>query len=184
MDGLEASRRIKGGEAGATVPRIIALTADAMQGDREKCLAAGMDDYITKPINVEVLVAAMARTRPLSDCEDLDMVIDLKKFEDFRDNMGTDFIGEVLEVFNEDAPELLRLLYQALEGNDAELFRRSAHSLKSNSAAFGAMTMAELAREMEMLGKEGRLEGTKDKVAQAENEYQRVQQALKKLVPA
>ena len=108
-------------------------------------------------------------------------MIDLRKFAEFRDTMGDDFIGEVLAVFNEDAPELLRSLQQALDGNDAELFRRSAHSLKSNSAAFGAVTLAELARELEMLGKEGRLAGTEDKVDRAAAEYQRVQQALKEL---
>ena len=185
MDGLEASRRIKRGEAGGASPRIIALTADAMQGDREKCLAAGMDDYITKPIHVEALVAALARTRPQSGPEDPDPqappVIDLKKFAEFRDAMGADFIGEVLAVFNEDAPELLRSLQQALADNDAELFRRAAHSLKSNSAAFGALALAELARELEILGKAGRLAGTGDKVARTAAEYLRVQQALKEL---
>jgi len=188
MDGLEASRRIKRGEAGAAVPRIIALTADAMQGDREKCLAAGMDDYLTKPIRVEALVAALGRTRPQYSPEDLEPdaapVIDLKKFAEFRDAMGADFIGEVVAVFNEDAPELLRSLQQALDLNDAELFRRSAHSLKSNSAAFGAQTLAALARELEMLGKEGRLAGAGDKVARAAAAYQRVQHALKELIQA
>ncbi len=185
MDGLEASRRIKRGADGAMVPRIIALTADAMQGDREKCLAAGMDDYITKPIHVEALVAALARTRPQSDPKEPEPeaapVIDLKKFAEFREAMGADFIGEILAVFHEDAPELLRALQQALDAGDAELFRRSAHSLKSNSAAFGALTLAELARELEGLGKEGSLGGTEDKVARALTEYQRVQQALKEL---
>jgi CheY-like chemotaxis protein len=182
MDGLEASRRIKTGEA-ATVPRIIALTADAMQGDREKCLAAGMDDYITKPIHVEDLVAALARTRPQSAAEDPKPeeppVLDAKKFAEFRETMGDDFIGEVLAVFHEDAPALLRSLKQALDVGDAELFRRSAHSLKSNCASFGAVTLAELARELEMLGKEGRLAEVGDKVTRAESEYQRLKQALK-----
>ncbi|MDD2901384.1 MAG: response regulator [Syntrophales bacterium] len=187
MDGLEASRRIKGSEA-AAVPRIIALTADAMQGDREKCLAAGMDDYITKPIQVEALVGALARTRPQSAPEDTKPeeppVIDLKKFAEFRETMGADFIGEVLAVFNEDAPELFRSLRQALDVGDAELFRRSAHSLKSNCASFGAVTLAELARELEMLGKEGSLAGAGDKVVRAETAYQRLQQALKELAGA
>jgi len=185
MDGLEASRRIKGGGAGTVIPRIIALTADAMQGDRERCLAAGMDDYVTKPIQVEALVAALTKTQSQSAANAPDReakpVIDLKKFEEFRDTMGADFIGEVLEVFNEDAPALLQSLQQALAGNDPELFRRSAHSLKSNSAAFGALILAELARELEMLGKEGRLAGAEDKVARAAAEYQRVQQALEEL---
>ncbi|MCK9375610.1 MAG: response regulator [Syntrophobacterales bacterium] len=185
MDGLEASRRIKRGEAAGAVPRIIALTADAMQGDREKCLAAGMDDYITKPIHVEALVTALTRTQPQSAAEDSEPeaspVIDLKKFEEFRDAMGADFIGEVLAVFTEDAPELLRNLQQALADGDAELFRRAAHTLKSNSAAFGADRLAELARELEGLGKAGSLAGVGDKVARAEAEYGRVQQALQEL---
>jgi len=185
MDGMEASRRIKGGEAGSAIPRIIALTADAMQGDRERCLAAGMDDYVTKPIHVEALVAALSKTQTQSAPDDPEPeappVIDRKKFEEFRDAMGADFIGEVLEVFNEDAPALLQSLHQALAANDPELFRRSAHSLKSNSAAFGAVALAELARELEMLGKEGRLAGSEEKVARAEAEYQRLQQALKEL---
>ena len=66
MDGLEASRRIKQNWPPAPEPRIIAMTANAMQGDREKCLAAGMDDYITKPIRTEALVAALSQTQPKS----------------------------------------------------------------------------------------------------------------------
>ncbi|MFZ5450836.1 MAG: response regulator [Thermodesulfobacteriota bacterium] len=188
MDGLEASRRIKGGEAGSAIPRIIALTADAMQGDREKCLAAGMDDYLTKPIQVEALVTALSQIRPQSPPEapgtEVPPVIDLKKFEEFRDAMGADFIGEVFEVFNEDAPALLQSLSQALADNDPELFRISAHSLKSNSEAFGAVILAKLARELELLGKEGNLGGVGDKVARAAAAYQRVQQALKELTQA
>ena len=186
MDGLEASRRIKQGGGAASGPRIIALTADAMQGDRERCLAAGMDDYITKPIRVEALVAALSKTQPHSRGQapqaPESAAIDPKKFADFRETMGADFIGEVIAVFNEDAPELLKNMEQALAGNDAELFRRAAHSLKSNSAAFGAVTLAGLAKELEMLGKEGRLTGAAEKVAQVAAEYQRVQQALKKMM--
>ena len=184
MDGLEASRRIKQ-RRDAAVPRIIAVTADAMQGDRERCLAAGMDDYITKPIQVEALVAALSLTR-VPDSSEVPQpeeapALDLKKFAEFRETMGDDFIGEVLAVFHEDAPQLLESLKQALDGGDAELFRRSAHTLKSNCNAFGALTLGEMARELEMLGKEGRLADAGDKVARAETEYQRLQQALKEL---
>jgi len=64
MDGLEASRRIVARWAAPERPRIVAMTANAMQGDREECLAAGMDDYITKPIRVDHLVEALRRVRP------------------------------------------------------------------------------------------------------------------------
>jgi CheY-like chemotaxis protein len=62
MDGLEASRRINAGFPDGQRPRIVAMTANAMQGDREMCIAAGMDDYLTKPIRVERLVEALANT--------------------------------------------------------------------------------------------------------------------------
>ena len=61
LDGLDATRRIRALGAGARRPRIVAMTANAMQGDREMCLAAGMDDYLTKPIRVERLVEALHR---------------------------------------------------------------------------------------------------------------------------
>ena len=66
MDGLEATRRIVAKWPTAARPRIVAMTANAMQGDREDCLAAGMDDYVTKPIRVDALVAALLATAPQS----------------------------------------------------------------------------------------------------------------------
>jgi CheY-like chemotaxis protein len=185
MDGLEAARRIKQTWSAAQRPRIIAMTANAMQGDREKCLDAGMDDYITKPIRVEALVEALNQTQPLCS-QDLPQesgpAIDPDQFESFRQAMGDDFIGEVIEVFNEDVPKLLLDMQQALTANDAELFRRSAHSLKSNSAQIGALKLSELAKGLEMLGKEGRLAEGSDTVALAEAEYNLVKQALQELI--
>jgi CheY-like chemotaxis protein len=64
MDGLEASRRITAKWSVGERPRIVAMTANAMQGDRELCLAAGMDDYLTKPIRVDALVEALMRIEP------------------------------------------------------------------------------------------------------------------------
>src|SRR5260370_38642672 len=66
MDGLEASRAICARWAASERPRIIAMTAEAMQGDRDKCLAAGMDDYIVKPVTLDRLAAALAKCRPLA----------------------------------------------------------------------------------------------------------------------
>jgi CheY-like chemotaxis protein len=65
MDGLEATRRISARWPAGERPRIIAMTANAMQGDREMCLAAGMDDYVSKPIRVDELTQALSRCRPL-----------------------------------------------------------------------------------------------------------------------
>ena len=96
--------------------------------------------------------------------------------------MGADFIGEVIDVFSEDAPKLLKDMKLAFGNNDANLFSRSAHSLKSNSAQFGAINLAEMAKELEMLGKEGRLTEVPEKVARLEAEYAVVREALRQLV--
>jgi CheY-like chemotaxis protein len=69
MDGLEATRKLCAWMDAWQRPRIIAMTANAMQGDRELCLEAGMDDYISKPVRVEELVKALSRTQPLSDVQ-------------------------------------------------------------------------------------------------------------------
>jgi CheY-like chemotaxis protein len=66
MDGLEATQQICARWPSGVRPRIIAMTANAMQGDREMCLAAGMDDYVSKPIRVDELVQALARCKPLA----------------------------------------------------------------------------------------------------------------------
>ena len=95
MDGLEASRRIKQQLAPGARPRIIAMTANAMQGDREKCLAAGMDDYITKPIRTEALVAALSQTQPKSRPTDSQLesppAIDPKTVREFSPDHGRRF---------------------------------------------------------------------------------------------
>jgi CheY-like chemotaxis protein len=67
MDGLDAAREICGRFAAHERPRIVAMTANAMQGDREECLAAGMDDYVTKPIRVDALVAALSQVPSKQD---------------------------------------------------------------------------------------------------------------------
>ncbi|MBU4231729.1 MAG: response regulator [Proteobacteria bacterium] len=185
MDGLEASRRIKQNWPPGARPRIIAMTANAMQGDREKCLAAGMDDYITKPIRTEALVSALSQTQPKSRPTDSQPesgpAVNPKKFESLRQTMGADFIIEVIEVFNEDAPKLLQDMQHALTTNDADLCRRAAHSLKSNSAEFGAVKLSEMAQELEIMGKAGRLAEVSEKVARAEAEYEIVKKALQDL---
>jgi CheY-like chemotaxis protein len=70
MDGLEATRRIVAKWKPGERPRIVAMTANAMQGDREECLAAGMDDYVTKPIRVDALVAALTSAAPRAGAGD------------------------------------------------------------------------------------------------------------------
>ena len=85
-----------------------------------------------------------------------------------------DFLTDLVQTFFDDTPKELTAMHQSLEHNRAEEFRRSAHSLKSNSATFGALRLSGMFREMEEIGKQGRLQGAEERLAQAEEEYRRV----------
>jgi HPt (histidine-containing phosphotransfer) domain-containing protein len=108
-------------------------------------------------------------------------VIDIPTFETLKDAMGADYILEVVQVYLEETPQLLSDLRQALEKQDCETFRRSAHSIKSTSNSFGALQLGAQARELEMMGREGKLEGAAPKVKALETDYLVVKQALEEL---
>ena len=97
--------------AGARRPRIVAMTANAMQGDREQCLAAGMDDYVTKPIRVDALVEALQATPPRAsrspEAAMSTSLIDPDVFAELQDSAGADFVAELVQTFSEEAPLML-----------------------------------------------------------------------------
>jgi PAS domain S-box-containing protein len=185
MDGLEASRRINQEWPATQRPRIIAMTANAMQGDRETCLAAGMDDYLSKPIRREELAAALARSEsrvvsahasaPADEGVDRPPV-DLAALEVAVDDPVV--VGQVISTFLDDGPELIGSLRRSLEQRDLEDLRRAAHTLKSNGRTFGASSLASLSEELERRAQAGSLAGAADLLAQIENEYARVEGAL------
>jgi HPt (histidine-containing phosphotransfer) domain-containing protein len=109
-------------------------------------------------------------------------LIDQATFDGLTELVGETFIGELVETFFEEAPGLLAEMKQALDGSDAETFRRTAHSLKSNGQSFGAMRLATLARELEVMGRDGRLEEASSKVSQLESTYDETAQALRALL--
>ncbi len=181
MDGLEASRQLNKRYARNERPRIIAMTANAMQGDREMCLAAGMDDYMTKPIRVEELVGALLKTKtrhPDPRPPTPDSALDEATFQNLAATMGADFIGELIDTFLEDSPQLITEMKRALGANDVDSFRRAAHSLKSNSNNFGATTLARQAKELETMAREKSLKGAEGKILVVEGEYEKVKRAL------
>ncbi|MEG4410971.1 response regulator [Microcoleus sp. C2C3] len=224
----------------STRPWIVAMTANAMQGDREECMAAGMDDYLSKPIAIEQLVRALSASKSRSNGEfeipqpivglnsqpeqmggtselevgsngavaenpqltipyspavvgwgasNLDRALSVnsaslsaKIIEGLRE---VEALDEVIEIYLETAPELLRGISIALGNADPQALRRSAHSLKSISGTLGAFRLFELCEELEVMG---RMETEANKplpaasgalLEEIEAEYQRVETALK-----
>ena len=106
--------------------------------------------------------------------------IDLSALDALLESVGGDveFLNELVGEYLDDSRRQFVAMHQALADEDAEVLRRAAHSLKSNSATFGAMTLSTMCRELEYLGRDGEIAGAAERIAQAEAEFERVQAAL------
>jgi PAS domain S-box-containing protein len=192
MDGLEATRRIHQRWPEGRRPHIIAATASAMQEEREACLAAGMDDYLSKPIRVDELAAALRRCRPhaappppapASGSGEGAGVLDPPALERLMETIGDDrgLLTALIDTFSSDAPRLIEASRRGLELGQTDEVRRAAHTLKSNGATFGAMRLSELSRRLEALARSGILEGADELIARIDAEYERVRVALERV---
>jgi PAS domain S-box-containing protein len=181
LDGLDASRRICERWPEEARPRIIAMTANALPEDREACFAAGMDDYVAKPIRSNELAEALTRAKPRRETEvssdEPDAGFDPAALENLRELGGDDFLAEVVDAFLDDSPALLATLRDSLT-EDADELRRAAHTLKSNGSTFGAKDFSELCRELEERAKTGQLTDVFELVNRIERTYQPLQKAL------
>ena len=108
-------------------------------------------------------------------------VIDQKTFDELKQMSGAEFINELIDTFLEDAPKMINEIKSALDANNADTFRRAAHSMKSNAATFGAGGLASLAKELEMLGKENKLYETGDRLKALEEAYESASSELRGL---
>jgi HPt (histidine-containing phosphotransfer) domain-containing protein len=110
-------------------------------------------------------------------------VIDREAFDRLLESFGgdTDFLAEMLETYFEDSPQQLAAMEAAMAAGDAEQLRRAAHSLKSNSATFGALAFSAQARELEMMAKQGEVQDSEPKVASLIAEYPHVEEGLREL---
>ncbi|MEA3350556.1 MAG: response regulator, partial [Chloroflexota bacterium] len=194
MDGLETTKIIHQKMKNTTRPRIIAFTAGAMKEERQACFEAGMDDYISKPIRGAALVNALnqcepqskithrkAKTKKSAQTETESENPSLPGLDQLLDAVGGDetFFKELISAFLEDAPAMLTAIEQACKAGDTTALRRSAHSLKSNSAEFGLTELSKCARELEIMGKNKQMEGADEKVVQVRSKYERIQKLLK-----
>ena len=178
LDGVEATRRIRE-RFGPAGPRIIAMTANAMEGDREECLAAGMDDYLSKPIHRDELARALARCRPTARRETVDRaVLDALASSLGGGEEGRQAVAELVDAFLEDASIQMAALRRAVERGDTGDAQRAAHTLKANGATFGARSFSEACRRLETVCREGRLDAAHELVGLAEEEWERLREAL------
>jgi GAF domain-containing protein/CheY-like chemotaxis protein/HPt (histidine-containing phosphotransfer) domain-containing protein len=187
MDGVEATARIIERFAEADRPWIVAMTAEAMQGDREGFLAAGMNDYVAKPIRPQELVAAIMRTprRAHADAgrsaSDGSPAVDEAVIARLAESMGGDeaFVGELIEQFLGDSPALVATARAELEAGDADEVRRAAHTLKSNAATFGANELAARSKALEYAARDGALDDGPAMLRAIDAELERVHSALR-----
>ena len=197
MDGVEATEHIRQQWAKEQQPYIIALTADALLGDREKYLAAGMDDYISKPINLNQLIEALERCQAHINQTDTPVnmrakappetnitttsAVDLARLTSLKEALGQEnspIMAELIAMFLTQAPRLLADIQENLNLDKVKDLHRAAHTLKANAAQFGAYKLEQLCAELEHLAQLETLENTSIIVAKAIEEYQQVKIVL------
>ncbi len=210
MDGFEAVRRLRDARYGGhrfvtprTVP-VVALTANALAGDAERCLQGGFTDYLAKPVRQHQLAAAIRRwTRrapadrvpavpeptmsPVQAGDPDQTVLDVEVIERIRDmerRGAPRLLERLIHTYLDTAARLVADVDAALAAEDAAGLRQSAHTLKSSSANLGATELARLCAQIESEARAGRVAPAHEVWPQARAEYQRVARALGDMLPA
>ena len=202
MDGYTATSELRHREkeAGVAHVPVVALTANALAGDRERCLAAGMDDYISKPFRRDALAAVLARWScvPAEHSEDphseehtmapdteptAPAAVDQRALDGIRslaNDTAPDLLDQVIRLYLGSAAELLAQLRAGLQANDKDAVRVAAHTLKSSSANLGATALADMCKQLEHAARVGTLGPHLPSITQVESEYDRVRIALER----
>jgi CheY-like chemotaxis protein/HPt (histidine-containing phosphotransfer) domain-containing protein len=214
MDGYEATAVIRGketengGSGAVTRIPIVALTGHASEQDQERCLQAGMDDYLSKPFSVAAIQAILDRwlfARPAENRkgngnqatsapmgmtqsvlqQDEPAPLDPKALDEvasLQPNDSDEILKKVISLYLDSSCTLMKGIREALEGNDADALHHAAHTLKSSSAYLGAMTLSAMSKELEIMGRDKALGEAMARLAPVEHEYGRVRDALTKLL--
>ncbi|MFC1829499.1 response regulator, partial [Thermodesulfobacteriota bacterium] len=182
MDGFEATEAIRDSEkqTGQHIP-IIAMTAHAMKGDRERCIESGMDDYISKPIStdalfetIQALVSADDRdSSTVETGEDIHTSFDREKLLELFDHDWV-FLKEAIDIFITDYPPMLNTIEEALKNEDTDSMKWTVHALKGMVGNFQAHTTFQAAFKLEEMCQQGNLEG-------ADQAYQKLSTQLSRL---
>jgi signal transduction histidine kinase/CheY-like chemotaxis protein/HPt (histidine-containing phosphotransfer) domain-containing protein len=191
MDGLEATRRIRAELPAGRQPRIIALTANVLREQREACLAAGMDDFLQKPVVFADLRAALSRCAsleppPAPGAEDAETAappppdgaspLDPARLDGLRrlgETAGKPLVQTLIQAYLDEAPRRLARMREALERSDAADLTFVAHSLKGISAQIGVARVAALSADLERRARDGELDAAAGLLAELEREIAR-----------
>ncbi|TAF07851.1 MAG: response regulator [Nostocales cyanobacterium] len=207
MDGLEATKQIRMWHWDQQ-PRIIAMTANAMQGDKQICLEAGMDDYITKPIRLEELVRVLTQCQldckksadkqsyvnsyypqieptenpgtKISSCSS-NTIIDRHILDSVRNMAGEDatiFLSDLIYTYLQEAEKMLLALSLAIRQLDPTAIKQISHKFKSSSASLGAIHLSQFCKNMENISQNGTIDQCREILQQIETEYEKVKLAL------
>ena len=191
MDGYEATERIRECERGDVHTPIIAMTAHAMHGDRERCIAAGMDDYASKPIDPDAVSRILQRwlrvseegagsTGPADKETDTMAVLDMQQA--LRVTGGQlDRFRRIADVYLSHMPARMEELGQAVAANDGSEIYRLAHSIQGASASLGGQRVRRAALAIEELTREGTVDGVSSLFDQLQKEFVALQEALRSL---
>jgi two-component system, sensor histidine kinase and response regulator len=185
MNGFEATAAIRQIEksTGAHTP-ILALTANSIDGDRDRCLDAGMDDYTSKPIRVDDFMSAIDRLAPVAKQVAARIQPQLIDIQDLMARFDGDMelLHQACDLFRQSYPKLLSQLREAMSRGDAESVERAAHTLKGSIGNFGGAAAAEAAFRLEKMGRAQDLVHALDAIADLEMEIQRLIPALTALL--
>jgi two-component system, sensor histidine kinase and response regulator len=183
LDGLKATAAIREGErsTGRHIP-IVAVTAHAMKGDEERCLAAGMDAYVTKPLQAKELLAVMSGVRrrkaPGRDARgSVDEALLLERVGGDRKALR-----RLVRLFLSDAPKLVARIRKAIDASEPRALQAAAHALKGAVSNFAAPAAVGAAQQLQRMGEIGDIEGARAAFPQLEGELGRVRLALSGLV--
>jgi two-component system, sensor histidine kinase and response regulator len=193
MDGLEATAFIREREKGSSkhIP-IIALTAHAMKGDQEACLAAGMDAYVSKPIKANELFSVIEKLIGEKSRSFGNLITDQLRKENIFDSEQAlesvdgdfDLLRELIAVFSESYPKTMEEIRKAIINGDANKLNKAAHFLKGSVAGFGAKQVMETASQLEVMGKNNNLSQGKEIFTLLAKEMEHLEQSLEDFIRA
>ncbi|MDC0598367.1 ATP-binding protein [Gammaproteobacteria bacterium] len=213
MDGYEACREIRNVEKTKKIKRtpIVALTANAISGDRKRAIEAGMDDYLEKPFNFEqfyrVLQSASDYTQELAEQEKVKAHNDIDNKNSYQykeinvDNPYLDesilrdiqildpdgennFLDDIVSMYIDRSKQLIREVEVSVKNSDPEKFSFSAHALKSITLSVGGVALAELCHQMEMIGRQGLVDGSEELCNEISKKYNGTIQAFEEYMSA